>query len=522
MHHVFLEYTEFFVRAPNFLRRLEMDADVIVIGSGPGGATAAYVASKQGHRVLLLERGSQPEYSVENHAGATFGQTLNRLKYLKDRVATVLGGGAHVNYGVVASPSNDDIRRALGPAFVSRLQPFVRDVLGKVAEQSRPSPLVGRMSKRLVDAWNLKRKRDPASSSQLPPHETHDNTLLHTSTLEIGEDGYRSDFVSLLDRSDGDVVIRTEAEVVRLEPLPDDAGWVVHTTKRFYVAPHVIVAGGALESARLLLASALPRGISTHVGKHLKDHRRLDVIFRASQCDQFRRSSRISFVASRRLCNTDDPASRVHIEMVEFERFDALATALSTRLPCVTSKALEWIPSWAEFNNTLGDENTCSCTVYTLFTCNPLQCVRNRVLFVIGKETDVDGEVKLDAKGRRVLIEPSLDAAGRETLQTVASDVDRIIKDQANGERFDHVRDDTEWHYVGTARMDDAVTEDFVLRDADGLAYASGSSSLRIGDASALRHPSVFNTQTMASFVGYCAAIALGSRPTHPHVMMRD
>jgi choline dehydrogenase-like flavoprotein len=35
------------------------DCDVLVVGSGAGGATCAYACARAGKRVLLLERGSK-------------------------------------------------------------------------------------------------------------------------------------------------------------------------------------------------------------------------------------------------------------------------------------------------------------------------------------------------------------------------------------------------------------------------------------------------------------------------------
>ncbi|TDQ00316.1 tryptophan 7-halogenase [Labedaea rhizosphaerae] len=40
------------------------DWDVIVVGGGPGGSTAATVTALDGHRVLLLERGTLPRYQI--------------------------------------------------------------------------------------------------------------------------------------------------------------------------------------------------------------------------------------------------------------------------------------------------------------------------------------------------------------------------------------------------------------------------------------------------------------------------
>lgn len=53
--------------------------DVIVIGGGPGGSTAATLVAKKGHRVLLLERNKSPQFKVgESLMPATYW-TFERL-----------------------------------------------------------------------------------------------------------------------------------------------------------------------------------------------------------------------------------------------------------------------------------------------------------------------------------------------------------------------------------------------------------------------------------------------------------
>lgn len=56
--------------------------DVIVIGGGPGGASAATLVAQGGHRVLLLERSENPRFKIgESLMPATYG-TLQRLGML--------------------------------------------------------------------------------------------------------------------------------------------------------------------------------------------------------------------------------------------------------------------------------------------------------------------------------------------------------------------------------------------------------------------------------------------------------
>ena len=42
----------------------EQDHDVVVIGGGPAGSTAATYLAMRGHKVLLLERESGPRHRV--------------------------------------------------------------------------------------------------------------------------------------------------------------------------------------------------------------------------------------------------------------------------------------------------------------------------------------------------------------------------------------------------------------------------------------------------------------------------
>ena len=39
---------------------MSTDYDVIIVGAGPAGSAAAYSLAKNGHHVLMLERGKEP------------------------------------------------------------------------------------------------------------------------------------------------------------------------------------------------------------------------------------------------------------------------------------------------------------------------------------------------------------------------------------------------------------------------------------------------------------------------------
>jgi choline dehydrogenase-like flavoprotein len=82
------------------------DWDVIVIGSGPGGATVARELSRTGSKVLLLERGRDQQWIGNAIASAGF---IDRLGMRQSReglsiIRALTTGGSSLIYGAVATP----------------------------------------------------------------------------------------------------------------------------------------------------------------------------------------------------------------------------------------------------------------------------------------------------------------------------------------------------------------------------------------------------------------------------------
>ena len=50
----------------------------IVVGAGPAGSTAAYLLAKEGHEVVLIERGTAPG-SKNMYGGRMYTHALNRI-----------------------------------------------------------------------------------------------------------------------------------------------------------------------------------------------------------------------------------------------------------------------------------------------------------------------------------------------------------------------------------------------------------------------------------------------------------
>jgi FAD-dependent halogenase len=65
----------------------ETDADVVVVGGGPGGSTVAAMVAAQGHRVLLLEKERFPRYQIGESLLPATVHGICRLLGVADRIA---------------------------------------------------------------------------------------------------------------------------------------------------------------------------------------------------------------------------------------------------------------------------------------------------------------------------------------------------------------------------------------------------------------------------------------------------
>lgn len=91
-----------------------MNPDLIVVGAGPGGATAAAVAAGEGARVLLLDKAAFPRDKVCGDAISGKSVDVLRELHLLDRVAVAESVDS---WGVVfTSPSGDEVAVPFGGA----------------------------------------------------------------------------------------------------------------------------------------------------------------------------------------------------------------------------------------------------------------------------------------------------------------------------------------------------------------------------------------------------------------------
>ncbi len=135
-------------------------ADIVVIGSGPGGANTAYLLAAAGKDVLLIEEGraiaeTLPAYSLKEmntsyrNGGMTVALGRSKVIYIEPRC---VGGGSEINAGLYHPPDPevlDEWGRRFGlPDFSARtLDPFFKSWQADVPVSFMPK--VGLASQRI-------------------------------------------------------------------------------------------------------------------------------------------------------------------------------------------------------------------------------------------------------------------------------------------------------------------------------------------------------------------------------------
>jgi choline dehydrogenase-like flavoprotein len=307
---------------------LRADYDVIIVGSGAGGGVAAAVVAEAGARVLVVERGSMTEYDqgdhLRNHRLSLYGHTTgpNELEArvvggkVVDRpwdarwqnVAMTVGGGTRVYQGMAwrMQPGDFSLASQLGvppgssladwPLTYEELEPHYTRAeweLG-VCGDGRAHDQQGHRSREYPMPplpWNteasvLQRGAQSLGWSTGPVPLLINSEPRHGRAACVGcgqctgfpcpSDAKNGTFNTVLPRAvaSGNAQLVTAA---RATALLQEGGRVTgvrvrdmaSTGTRDIRAGHVVVSAGAIESARLLLASGLG---GDDVGRHLQGH----------------------------------------------------------------------------------------------------------------------------------------------------------------------------------------------------------------------------------------------------------
>lgn len=276
---------------------MDTQFDVIVIGSGAGGAAVAYQLVQSGARVLVLERGdnlprdgSTLDVETVLHQGR-FKHTetwlaANGKKISPSEFANV--GGKTKWYGAALlrfSPAEfipDAVHGASGfPLSYYELEPFYAEaerLLGVTTFATEPD-LAALRAGFEADGWQAEPLPLGLSPQILdfPQEAKHFDGF--ASCLDLKSDAQSN----LLARLAGmpNLTLRTKSEVVALLPSNFDKlriSSVQTQDGQVYSAKYIVLAAGALHSPRILsrylklqaLSGVLPA--SDHVGRHYKCH----------------------------------------------------------------------------------------------------------------------------------------------------------------------------------------------------------------------------------------------------------
>lgn len=334
--------------------RADADADVIVVGSGFGGAVSALRLSEKGYRVVVLERGRR--YSPEDFPRTNWSlrkylwaprlglhgiQVLSLLRHALVLHGTGVGGGSLVYANILIEPDAPVLRLpAWGPGdWAARLAPHyetARRMLGAV-----PCAGVGATDELLRDV-----ARDLTGEDTLRVHDVGvffgeaGVTVADPYFLGSGPDrtgctkcgacmiGCRVGAKNTLDRNylwlAERLGARIEPETEALEIRWSDDGYAITTRRtsglirprRIWRAKEVVVSCGVLGTVRLLARSrargGLPR-LSPQLGRGVRTNSEsilaADTHARGAAWDDH-----VAITSGVRL------DERTHVEMVRFNR----------------------------------------------------------------------------------------------------------------------------------------------------------------------------------------------------------
>jgi choline dehydrogenase-like flavoprotein len=261
----------------------ELRAEIVVIGSGPGGAITACLLAEAGRDVLLLEEGEHlPLNSCEpfsqeemlqkyRNGGQTVALGKNKIAYVEGRC---VGGGSEINSGLYHRTPPEMLacwqrEFQLQAATENDLQPHFEQCERDVSVSLLPHPAPPASLKLHDGATKLGWK-----SLEIPrwfryDDSTPQSTIGNRQSAMGSRQSMTETFIPRFLNAGGKIQSRTRAERIRR----NGSGWLIEATPRdgsrqFIAADQLFVCAGAVHTPALLRRS----GITHNIGNALQVH----------------------------------------------------------------------------------------------------------------------------------------------------------------------------------------------------------------------------------------------------------
>ncbi len=128
-----------------------LEYDVIVVGTGPGGGTVAREMALKGRKVLMLERGAEQHWIQQNTLGWALMMNNLGMNFSKEMTAVaipnVYGGASNLTCGV-AGPPPVKLFAEVGITFNGEIEEAKKDIWA----DELPDVLVGKDNLRMLEA----------------------------------------------------------------------------------------------------------------------------------------------------------------------------------------------------------------------------------------------------------------------------------------------------------------------------------------------------------------------------------
>jgi choline dehydrogenase-like flavoprotein len=232
--------------------------DVIVVGTGPGGASVARELAKGGAAVLMLEQGSAAPLrgSLGQMAAMAAvpgkGAFIHRDASLLVRALT-LGGSSAINFATAAPPPS-----AMFAAHGIDLAPALQELRGELPMAPLPDSLVGPMAVRIAAAAHALSLDWRKLDKMIRPQACRSGCWRCVTGCPFGAKWTARDFVDEASRHGAQLADR--ARVTRVLVEDGRAAGVevlIGGEKQQLRAGRVVLAAGGIGSPRLLRASGL-------------------------------------------------------------------------------------------------------------------------------------------------------------------------------------------------------------------------------------------------------------------------